>query len=238
MTKRNRSSRPKGELEIELRDQLRLLRHSCEHFDKGMEVVGRHIALIIRVLVHQHGQSRALLDQLGLREMKFLDSAGPINPRNLLPEHHLIAIRMQSAEVARYIPRIVVAGDGLPPMRPVRFQDWWNEPIIRDADRRTFSRRSLVLNVADTDGGAHVDPELDEEYMALSRRNSLGWETSQAVGFSLQLGNAHVRPPGSPLQGRPELVCMRAIGHELLCTIHRNVPTFADDAKPVIPIAA
>jgi hypothetical protein len=32
----------------------------------------------------------------------------------------------------------------------------------------------LVLGLAHTDGGAHVDPELEEAYAELSRDNSLG----------------------------------------------------------------
>ena len=41
-------------------------------------------------------------------------------------------------------------------------------------ENNKFSRKNLILNVADTDGGTHVDPELDEKYMAFSRKNSLG----------------------------------------------------------------
>ncbi|TGE33187.1 hypothetical protein [Desulfosporosinus sp. Sb-LF] len=36
-----------------------------------------------------------------------------------------------------------------------------------------FNRRTLILSLADQDGGAHVDPTLDEAYVNLSRNNSL-----------------------------------------------------------------
>lgn len=220
MSKRKRVQRPKEELKRELAEQLQLLRHSCELFDSGLEAAGKHIALSLRVLVHQHGQSRALLDQLGLRSMRFLDSAGPLKPRNLLSEFNLVAIRVTNSG-ARYVP--LVATGSLPrPMQRISFVEWWNNPVLKDDSGRTFCRRELVLHVADTDGGAHVDPELDEAYMALSRANSLGWE--------FRAGDIV-----KALDGRPELACMRQLAHEVLSTINEFVPEFSTYAQPVVP---
>ncbi|MGC2803329.1 MAG: hypothetical protein WCA41_15965, partial [Candidatus Acidiferrum sp.] len=70
-------ARPRGikrtsaELERELSEQLQLLRHACSAYDEGLEAIGKHIALSIRVLVHHHGQSNSLLHQLGLRSIPF-----------------------------------------------------------------------------------------------------------------------------------------------------------------------
>jgi hypothetical protein len=209
--------RPKEEMKQELIDQLCLLQNSCRTYDSGLEAAGKHIALSIRVLVHQHGQSQALIEQLGLRNCRFFDSAGPLNPRNLLPEHKLVALRMRvgtAGTEAQYIPL------GNPPGRTfcIRFQDWWNQPVIKDGRGQHFSRRELVLNVADTDGGAHVDPELDEAYMRLSRQNSLGWTfTSGDITRKLE--------------GRPELAAVRQIAYELLRTIASTYPELAQFAK-------
>jgi len=73
----------------------------------------------------------------------------------------------------------------------------------------TFCRRDLILNVADTDGGAHVDPDLDEAYTDLSRKNSLGW--------MFFVGNIE-----ETFIGRPELACMRQIAEEVLITLRKN----------------
>ncbi len=221
MSKQKRIQRPKDELKNELREQLQLLRHSCEAFDRGFEAIGKHISLSLRVLLHHRGKSRSLLDQMGYRSGKFLDSAGPLNPRNLLTECNLVAMRASNAG-ASYLPLIGI-GDGPLPMRAAPFVDWWNEPVLKDNRGRTFCRRELVLNVADTDGGAHVDPELEEAYMALSRENSLGWV----------FGDGDVQ---SALAGRPELACMRQIAHEVLSTIYQFVPEFRDVAVPVVPV--
>jgi hypothetical protein len=207
MSKRNRVPRPKDELRRELADQLQLLRIACQHFDSGVEPAGKHIALSLRVLLHEHGSSKALMEQLGMRGCWFFDSAGALNPRNLLTEHPFLAMQMKTEQdghfEARYIP---VLDDSPHPNRRLRFVEWWNQAVIKDQLGHRFSRRELILNVADTDGGAHVDPELDAAYMELSRKNSLGWTLSS----------------GEPLKGRPELACVRQIAHELLKSISRG----------------
>jgi hypothetical protein len=204
-------TRPKAELEKELTEQLQLLGLACKSYDGGFEASGKHIALSVRLLVHHHGTSKALLEQLGMRSMPFHDSAGPLNPRNLMAEHNLVMIRMTN-EGARYIP---ILSDSPQPVRPVRFLDWWNNPVLKDQAGMTFCRRELILHVADTDGGAHVDSELDAQYMALSRANSLGWQFS---------ANNIVKA----LEGRPELACIRQIAHELLGSIRQSAPQFLD----------
>lgn len=223
MAKPARVQRSKNELKGELKEQLQLLQHSCQAYDNGLEPVGKHISLSLRVLLHHHGKSRSLLDQLGLRSGRFLDSAGPLNPRNLLSECNLVCTLM-TVGGASYHPLVKMDARPLP-LRPVPFVDWWNEPVLKDNRGRTFARRELVLNVADTDGGAHVDPELEEKYMALSRENSLGWMFTKG---DMQ----------SSLSGRPELACMRQIAHEVLSTIHQFVPEFREFSKPVVGSAS
>jgi hypothetical protein len=90
--------------------------------------------------------------------------------------------------------------------------DWWNEIIIRDGRGATFTRKEIVLHVADKDGGSHVDPKLDQDYVELSRKNSLGY-------FA---GNRSERHPLT----RPELPTLRQIAHEVLKTF---VPGYAKD---------
>lgn len=173
MAKANRVARSKDDLKRELSEQLQLLRMSCEAFDRGVEAAGKHIALSLRVLLYLHARSRALLDQLGYRSSKFISSGIPLNPRNLATESTLLSM-MLSPKGIKWLPLIAVGG-GPNPSRYLPFSDWWLEPILKDGQGRKFTRLDLVQHVANTDGGAHVDPDLDEAYMDLSRKNSLGW---------------------------------------------------------------
>lgn len=209
MAKKSRVARPKGELERELREQLVLLQHDCSSFDSGLEAIGKRIALSLRVLLHHHGNSQALLEQLGLRNGHFYDSAGALNPRNLLTECNLVMYQV-SSNGGRYLPLVAAGAPPIPP-RLVPFAEWWNKPVLKDNKGRFLNRRELVGNVADTDGGAHVDPSLEEAYMDLSRHNSLGWVFQ----------NNDIT---EPIKGRPELACMRQVAHEVLLTLCRRHP--------------
>ena len=213
MGKRKRIKRPKSELKTELKEQISLLKNACDSFDSGLEAIGKHIALSLRVLLHHHGQSKALLEQLGIRNIRFYDTAGSLNPDNLLSECNLILLKA-SSEGGRYVPVVEVGSPPIPPKK-IRFLDWWNNPVLKDSKGKKFNRRELIQNVADTDGGAHVDPSLDEAYMDLSRKNSLGWVFTK--------GNIK-----EAFQGRPELACMRQIAHEVLTTLKEKFPELFD----------
>jgi hypothetical protein len=206
LARKKRKKRSKGDLESELRDQLKLLINACDSYDKGFKAIGKHIALSLRVLLHHHGQSQALLQQLGLRNIRFMDTAGKINRNNLLTDCNLCAMKVGS-EGAEYQPKHAVGGGATPPQW-IRFADWWNMPVVKDQQERKFNRRELILHVADTDGGAHVDSELDEAYMALSRENSLGWVFTN--------GNVEIAFEG------PELPCIRQIAYETIETLRKK----------------
>lgn len=210
MTKQKRKARSRGDLEQELRNQLALLKHACDTFDKGLTQIGKHIALSLRVLLYHHGQSQALLRQLGLLDKRFLNSAEDIDRNNVMTEWNLCTIRLGSD--GGYFLAKCLSGDGTNSLRWSRFETWWNNPVIKDEQRRFFNRRELVLNVADTDGGAHVDSELEEAYMALSRENSLAWYFSDGENSTPFIG--------------PELQCMRQIAYEVLETIKKKAPQY------------
>lgn len=218
MSKTQRQARSKADLKNELIDQLNILRASCEAYDKGIHAAGKQISIILRVLLYGHGHSHSLLDQLGHRNRRFYSSGFPFDPRNLASTFSLLLIR-SSARGTEYSPIISCK---VPPVAPrlIPFVEWWNEIIIKDSLGKTFTRLSLVKHIADTDGGAHVDPGLEQDYEALSRGNSLGF-----VSF----------PSGEALHGRPHLACMRQIAHEVLVTLNQLVPEFSEHSCPVFP---
>ena len=211
--------RTREDLRHELDEQLLMLRTACRAYDEQSEAFGKQIAASLRMLLHHRGQSRALLDQLGLRNGRFEDTAGVIKPGNLLADFPLLVIeggKVNGKPFGRYIPS-VWSGQDRQPMRnkPRAFHLWWTEPVLKDMKGRRFSRMELVLHVADTDGGAHVDPRIDEAYAELIRGDSLGWSSG-----------------GKPLEGRPAMATMRQIAHEVLLTLH---PRIGECAAPVWP---
>ena len=72
-----------------------------------------------------------------------------------------------------------------------------------------FSRKGLTLALAQLDGGAHVDPTLEEAYAALSRSNSLGW--------TFHVGDEAL-PDESPVPAN-----VRQVAYELQATIEEQL---------------
>lgn len=107
-----------------------------------------------------------------------------------------------------------------PPLESVRprvpikvsFRRWWDKVVVRDLTSATFTRRRLVLDVSNKEGGAHVDPKLDADYAKLSRFNSMGWKVSVAGG-----------PQHDPINS-PVLPSIRQIAHEVLRTLKDEYP--------------
>ena len=108
------------------------------------------------------------------------------------------------------------------PQSWVNFDAWWNMPVLRamvepmedkPRDRPMLTRKEVVLHVADTDGGAHVDSGLDSIYVSMSRSNAVGLAVS-----------TRALPP-VPL-GDPVPPTLRQIAFEVLKTAERHAQTW------------
>lgn len=196
---------PLTDIEEHLERQLRLLQKSCAEYDGGDTDEAGRIATIIRILAHDHGQSRSLLGQLSMKGIPFIASAPEISGRNLLSDAPLTKVRMTSAG-ADYHPLL---DDGPPyPPRPISFDNWWNEAVIRLSDDSRLTRGELVLMMTNQDGGAHVDPEIDALYHRVAKANGLGfgWISGERSGDVIGGAAATVRQIAFELEKsiRPE----------------------------------
>ncbi len=181
---------------------------SASSYDDGLEVQAKQLATRIRLFVHDTKNSESLLSQLGLKDcLLFFDTSAALVPGNLISHTGLTAqkIEINSAEgnEIKHVPLIDADDSEFTEDRLVSFEEWWNKKIvIRDLNGRCFTRHDLVLEMADTDGGAHVDGALEEGYVALTRGNSTGWNA--------------IDPEGErPLLG-VELASIRQIAEEML----------------------
>lgn len=158
-------------------DHLEFLITSCDSFDKGRESEAKRIAVTLRVLFHHTSKSNSLFNQLKLtNNFLFLSTSDLYTPSNLLTSWTLITLGF-NGESIEYKPSWYAKEN---PNLLMGFDDWWNQ-VIFDDKKNVYSRRDIVNFVANQDGGAHIDPELDKEYAALTKHNSLGWITNQGV---------------------------------------------------------
>ncbi len=73
----------------------------------------------------------------------------------------------------------------------VPFNEWWKETILDDRRGIEFTRERLIRVMANQDGGAHVDPGIDADYIALNE--TYGWklQTNEGEDEPLKDVNLH-----------------------------------------------
>lgn len=192
---------PLTEIQEEFRAQLKFLRKSCDAYDAGDTDEFRRIALAVRVLVYDHGQSKSILGQLGLKNVSFLSFTPPVNPKNLMSSFPFVGIRMETKDTI-YKP-LLDKGPWI--TRSSSFDDWWNEAAFCSPGRISMARAGFILHTANQAGGAHVDPQLDEEFHKIAKANEAGWVSNYGG----------VEKPLMDL----EKACVRQIGFEVLSSL-------------------
>ena len=204
-----------------LNEQRYFLRVSCEQFDKGSEAEAKRIATIVSCLVKDEGRnSKSILEQSGLKKIvKFWSSARTVAP-GTYPSTRLAILHVDSRG-GQFLP---LCRDPLshPLLSQKAFSRWWDEIVIQSPPGRggiiglpklgaTISRKNLIANLRDQDGGAHLDSKLtDPAYIDVS----IHGRTGVAIGFDNQKPSPAINA---------HLASMRQIGWELEYIL-RNVP--------------
>jgi hypothetical protein len=170
------------------------------------------LAVAIRNLVHDTETSHSVLAQLHAKEkLRFIDSSHPPEtiPGAIRIDAGLAVIRVGFGDGGD-TDYAAPLGDANRRRAPRRFGPWWMEPVLTDDRGTGFNRKTLVLGLANKEGGAHVQPELEESYAALTLDNSLGW------GFGSADGEEWV-DAGSPVPAN-----VRQIAWEVQTTIEQH----------------
>lgn len=190
-------------------EQINFLRSSSAAFDKGDEAEARRLAVTLRIFFVHSQKSKSLFEQLDIgRRITMLNTAEPINPRNLLPTFGLVMVRMDAGG-GRYIPLL---GDGpsFETSRLLPINRWLSRPVGKRGTKQ-WSRQELITWVANSDGGAHIDSQLDSEHYELSRENGMGWQFSTSDSEL------------EPIKGDFVLASIRQIAYEVDKTVIRHV---------------
>lgn len=179
---------------------IQTLKENAEKYDNGGKEAAADIALKLRILLWDKGRNKSILGQMGLKE-KFWDTA-TIGADPLLPYAGLVSV------MRGYVPHLDDFGPDARGLIP--FGDWWSKQIVID-DRNAlqFNRERIVLEIADTDGGAHIDPQLKAQYAELKRGNPIGWKIGAQPDVWVDLKDVHH-------------ASVRQIAHEVLKTLDPN----------------
>jgi len=200
-----------AELLEQLKQQIGLLCRSASLYDKGHEDEALKLATSIRVLVYDGSKSTSLLTHLKRKTMKFYDSALTYTSHSSPSYFGLLRIRMSTRNGVSYFPPLDDIDHPRSKTKKINFDNWWRGVVIKDKYGKEFTRKDLVLEVANTDGGAHVDNKLKDGYAGLSRSN--------VSGFRVFRGGI-----GSDFSNRSVFPSIRQITLELLKTLRDEFP--------------
>jgi hypothetical protein len=187
---------------------MRFLRASAAAFDAGDESEAKRLAQTLRNLLHD-AKSKSLLTLLGVKhKLQYIDSADkpPADPPGPGVARLIgFASSLAPIEIGPHGTKFVAPLDTQPATAEV-FSKWWTAAIARDHHRHVFSRKRVVLTVANQDGGAHIDLDLPADYAAMTRGDSFG-----------RVGGVYLNPA-------PAIV--RQIAYEVEATITGQLASF------------
>lgn len=130
-------------------------------FDAGTTSESKRIAVAVRTLVHDTAASQSLLSQLRMRDRITWLSAVPLLEDIFAGPPWVEGPREPGY---RHIP-------GMPQFE-CTFSQWWRGRML-EFNRASIDRSWFVLQTANFDGGAHVDPVLPADYEAITRQGGL-----------------------------------------------------------------
>ncbi len=161
-------ARPKEKVLEKLREQTDFLQTSLRGFYEGQFAESLRIATTIRILVHETGISKPLLKQArpdGL-DLQILEHADEAKPGEEEVFSFAVSIRMGPG------PALAPAVDlGSSHHTMISVGPWWNRTVFTFRSQLgrqlIYTRKKILLILANTEGGSHVDPNEDPDYVRL-----------------------------------------------------------------------
>lgn len=156
----------KDRLETYLLEQLDFLELSCKSFDNGYLHEAKRLATTLRVILHDTNQSHSLLGQLGIKsKIGFYDTCLDFNPKNMLSHNGILRVHLSGRDAVYEAP---LDDNPLGMNHSKPFEDWWNKLVFASLDDKGFTRKKIVTDLANKEGGAHVDPKLNSKFQKLT----------------------------------------------------------------------
>ncbi|UAA39804.1 hypothetical protein KIH87_05465 [Paraneptunicella aestuarii] len=192
---------------------LHLITVLCECYDsKNEEVLALPISTAIRVLLHDTKNSTSLLTHLNKSKENFFST----NLKDSRECVHLGLVRRVNIGVkdgvggeAKYLPLCYGKYFSTEEQgKYLSFNEWWEKEGIFVNEQSTLTRKDLVLNVTNKDGGAHFDKKVKKNYDAF-RHSWSGGSCLSGINSGIKRGYDNI----------PIYPAIRQIGYELLRTL-------------------
>lgn len=151
---------PSQNLHEHLKRQIAFLKNSVSFYESGCREEAIRMAVVMRVLFHDTGNSTSLLKLIGIKDsLQIVTTAKSVDPESL--RENDFGELISGMTFGQELEYDAVQLDAPTITAP----DWWDQPVfVRNGG--LISRRQIVLAAAHKDGGAHVD-EPDDDLRAV-----------------------------------------------------------------------
>lgn len=196
----------KVDFKAALKDQLTFLCSSCASYHTGNKREAVRIATIVRILLHDHRRSSvSLLTHLEAKQRISLSSSVEGDPHPNAPFLTTMVRTRISADATGKASTTYGAPFDPKNLLTMSVDAWWKQ-VVYILGQVRCTRKSLVLDAADKDGGAHVDATLAPDYATIATTGERGWW--------------HYSPTSDPNNMQPvrdvHLIYLRQIGFEIM----------------------
>jgi hypothetical protein len=195
VTTKDRRARTREKLD----EQRHLLRNAVGRMSAGDLAEALQIATILRVLIHESRHSIPLLKQLvpNYLDLTIFGQRSSVE-ENLNPGVQRVMllsvpISFTMSDRGYFLNPVLTTDDKI----LVPMDRWWERPsLIIPGAPEGFSRREIILGLAEKEGGAHVDPGVPERYQRLLDCKSLQLGSGPAQITTVNLSRMMVGQAG------------------------------------------
>lgn len=147
--------------------QLRFIERSCAVYDEGHLDEAIQIAVRIRVILHPGGNKRrSLLQHLHSGRIPLLTTSEGVGEHPGAIHYDGLSSFRASSDGVRVSSFYGPGEDNALYRDYVKADRWWQQAVLL-AEGSSYTRRDIVLGVAEQEGGAHVAAEPTAEYRKL-----------------------------------------------------------------------
>ncbi len=212
-----------AENRLKLTESVNWLISDAQLYDKGNFNAIKRSSVIIRTLFHDTQLSHSLIGQIE-KDKDHLN----FNVSNRKIEHNEI-IYYGSIFVAifdfpylsdgNYYNTYLFDPEHHNANRTINFSTWWNDTVLKVLNTN-FTRKKLILTIANQDGGAHYDPNLNSNYLNI---------INGSTGFNIIVSSSDLSILGISNYSKENVVfedahlaLMRQIVHETIITLIKH----------------
>ncbi len=178
--------RTQAELEQIGREVIAYLGRLCDDYDHGNTFAIVLIAVVLRTLLKSKGDTKSVLKHLGLEDIPFIDTSVPRasfsfwNFEDHICNHTFLTQNVYGGLLHK---RVKNGENGLvldfEPLlganrlaKTTSFEEWYKAVVFENAEFR-LSREECINEVADKDGGAHLDKLIHANYACFRQPTAL-----------------------------------------------------------------